>query len=120
MKIFNPWLISLTVALISGCDSEPTAIDKAISAVQKHVVRDFKDPSSVEFRNVKAKEFGNDGDIIVCGELNAKNSYGGYIGFAEFYGHVNKGNFSKVLAVNENTSSSYKIPWTNNSLCNQF
>ena len=53
-------------------------IEKAKNAV-KH---ELKDPDSAQFRNVHIKR-GFEG--VVQGEVNAKNSYGGYIGFDKFY-----------------------------------
>lgn len=45
----------------------------------------FKDPSSVQFKNVVAYGEANPLSItFVCGYLNAKNSYGGYVGFRQF------------------------------------
>ncbi len=44
----------------------------------------MKDPDSAKFRNWAAYEVSN-GDRIVCGEVNAKNSYGAYVGFDPFY-----------------------------------
>jgi hypothetical protein len=41
----------------------------------------FKDPDSVKFKNLR---ISNDG-YWICGEVNAKNSYGGYGGFRRFY-----------------------------------
>jgi hypothetical protein len=42
----------------------------------------MKDPSSVQFRNVSYRATGT--LEVVCGEYNAKNSYGGYVGFKIF------------------------------------
>jgi hypothetical protein len=43
--------------------------------------RDLKDPGSAQFRKLLV----SDGLVPkLCGEINAKNSYGGYIGFARF------------------------------------
>jgi hypothetical protein len=50
-----------------------------VSTAKELVARDLKDPSSAQFRNVKR------GERAVCGEVNAKNSYGAYIGFRHFY-----------------------------------
>lgn len=40
----------------------------------------MKDPASVQFRSVKLHRVGE--IRFVCGEVNAKNSYGGYVGYA--------------------------------------
>ncbi|ELY2798543.1 hypothetical protein SNN58_004590 [Cronobacter dublinensis] len=60
----------------------------------------LKDPNSLKTRNLtfrghRTKDGGMAG--AVCGEYNAKNSYGGYNGFAHFVAQVkvdNKGNFA--------------------------
>lgn len=39
----------------------------------------LKDPLSVQFRDIKVNSAGD-----VCGQYNAKNSYGGYGGFEDF------------------------------------
>lgn len=43
----------------------------------------LRDPSSVQFRNIRtvSDEISNG----VCGEYNAKNAYGGYVGFKMFH-----------------------------------
>ena len=49
----------------------------------KQGVRDqMKDPASVQFRNVRGYNKG--GAALLCGEVNAKNSFGGYTGFDHF------------------------------------
>lgn len=49
---------------------------------QNHVQEDLKDPESARFRKVELRSFSN--GKLVCGELNAKNSYGGYEGYKKF------------------------------------
>ena len=51
-------------------------IRKGIAAVRYGL----KDPKAARFRNVRVGE-----DSSVKGEVNAKNSYGGYTGFEKFY-----------------------------------
>ena len=46
---------------------------------EKIIADSLKDPASVQFRGVKAYKSG-----AVCGEYNAKNGFGGYVGFARF------------------------------------
>ena len=48
--------------------------------VKKEVKEVLNDPSSAEFRNIKVFENGN-----YCGEVNAKNKMGGYVGFQSFF-----------------------------------
>lgn len=53
------------------------------------LVANFKDPNSVQYRNlfVSMSTLGMPGNELpfLCGEVNAKNSYGAYIGFRLFY-----------------------------------
>lgn len=50
-----------------------------ISFAQSQVTAELIDPNSAQFREVN--DFGNH----VCGEVNARNSFGGYTGFQPFY-----------------------------------
>ena len=54
--------------VLSGCSN----IEKE---TEERVRNSLKDPQSAQFQNVKG----------YCGEVNAKNSYGGYTGFKQFY-----------------------------------
>lgn len=42
----------------------------------------LKDPGSAQFRRVRLQKYKN--GYVVCGEVNGKNSYGGYVGFRPF------------------------------------
>jgi len=54
-------------------DAEMTEI-KLQRLAREFVTANLKDPDSAKFRNQKG----------VCGEVNAKNSFGGYAGFVRF------------------------------------
>jgi len=56
--------------------SHAATAEVSIAAVKKYVLSVLKDPESARFYNVQAF---ND-NTIVCGYVNAKNSYGGYTG----------------------------------------
>lgn len=51
---------------------------KLIVQAKESVTKKLKDPESARFRGVFVMRDS------VCGEVNAKNSYGGYIGFKRF------------------------------------
>ncbi|WP_252108847.1 MULTISPECIES: hypothetical protein [unclassified Halomonas] len=54
---------------------------RAINAVS----RDLKDPSSAQFRDIFGVQQLRGGDrVTVCGSVNAKNAYGGYVGYKPF------------------------------------
>lgn len=53
-----------------------------IEAAKQTLANTLKDPLSAQFRNVRLVDYA--GGKVVCGEVNAKNSYGGYVGFKRF------------------------------------
>jgi hypothetical protein len=55
-----------------------------ITRAEQAIAKDFLDPASAQFRNVRLVDKVK-GDDVVCGEVNAKNSYGAYVGFRKFY-----------------------------------
>ena len=53
-----------------------------IEEAKSLLIKNFKDPDSSNFREVYISRR----DVpVVCGEVNGKNSYGGYVGFKKFY-----------------------------------
>lgn len=66
----------------AGCDGHQEDVAAAKAWVEAHL----KDPSSVQYRNVRRVPDKNGYPrVMICGEMNAKNSYGGYVGFRRFY-----------------------------------
>lgn len=92
IKIFVVLLASL---IVTGCGqkSDSSSASEGISSASKGmsieeeyieqakvaISKDLKDPSSAQFRNVRVIS-GK-----VCGEVNAKNAMGGYVGFQRFW-----------------------------------
>jgi len=66
---------------VSAAPAKPSnEVDAAkVQVVKMFITNGLKDPDSAKFRGLKMK-WGT-----VCGEVNAKNSYGGYAGFRRFY-----------------------------------
>ena len=56
--------------------------NEKINKYREQVVGILKDPSSAQFRNLRLVT--GEGGEALCGEINGKNSYGGYIGFVPF------------------------------------
>jgi len=53
------------------------------------IARGFKDPASVQYRDLFISVTPNPAEdnkprTALCGQINAKNSYGGYVGFQRF------------------------------------
>lgn len=53
-------------------------VQKTVDAATQRVKGILKDPDSAQFQNVLAR------GSVVCGQVNAKNSFGGYTGFDGF------------------------------------
>lgn len=76
---------TLIAIILAGCGKNPE--EQAITLVKSDVSNYFKDPSSTMFRNVVSVDRGNS-QWAVCGEVNAKNGFGGYVGYIQFYGET--------------------------------
>jgi hypothetical protein len=83
-KIEMDYRFSFIVLLMLGISCPTLAQDKneAIRRAQDAVREKLKDPSSAQFKDVAYFQSGS--LDVVCGQVNAKNAYGGYSGFREF------------------------------------
>lgn len=61
----------------------------------------LKDPNSAEFRN----------QIGSCGEVNSKNSFGGYVGFTRFIVTKEKVLFENEFQESDYSKQSYQQAW---------
>jgi hypothetical protein len=53
-----------------------------IAHAKETVSNEMKDPNSTQFKDIKLSKYGP--ADVVCGAVNAKNGYGGYMGFQRF------------------------------------
>ena len=69
------WKIAglVVAALLAACESEN------IATAKRQVQRQLKDPGSAQFQDLVEYKDGT-----VCGQVNAKNAMGGYVGFEQF------------------------------------
>lgn len=83
--------IATALFMLAGCaaqipvTSQPTQItaqDRAM--IDRALIQDMKDPSSAQTRNIEGFNLSN-GDRVICGSINGKNSFGAYVGFRPFY-----------------------------------
>ncbi|EAA9299928.1 hypothetical protein BHZ80_09020 [Salmonella enterica] len=68
--------------LLLGCDN-----DSFVESAKRQVKLRLKDPSSAQFDDVKFYPSDTPGENphgAVCGKVNAKNSFGAYIGYRRF------------------------------------
>lgn len=63
----------------------------AEGVAKRNISRDLRDPGSAEFRNVRTYRQHDPRERAVCGEVNAKNAFGGYAGFRPFVAVVTYG-----------------------------
>ena len=85
------------------------------SAGHRAVLSELRDPSSAQFRNVRRIQRDN-GSTVFCGEVNARNGYGGMAGFTRFEAVVNnRGEASAQLDSPDNLAGAYF-----NTAWNQF
>lgn len=101
MKAFARITI-ISAALLAGSQASASEIDTAKDAVAERL----RDPSSAQFRNVKAGQ-ANNGLNTVCGEVNAKNGYGGYAGYQRFITNSD----GKFVYLESQGHSNFSIMW---------
>lgn len=60
-----------------------------MTSAKKAIAEQLKDPDSAQFKNLRVVQFAS--GALVCGEVNAKNSFGGYSGFQRFIANASRG-----------------------------
>lgn len=76
MGLVKRAVLSALIVMAAGCGGKERA---ALDAVRAQML----DPESAQFRNVRSVR-NRYGEVGICGEVNAKNSLGGYAGFRHF------------------------------------
>ncbi|MCA0405307.1 MAG: hypothetical protein LCH39_04055 [Proteobacteria bacterium] len=78
--------LSVAAALCVSVQANAQSQDEEIALTEKAkdlVSRSLKDPSSAQFRDVYLMPKPKGGKCV-CGWVNSKNSFGGYVGFRRF------------------------------------
>lgn len=57
---------------------------QVIKSTEQRIAYGLRDPDSAQFREVALVVYK--GQAVVCGQVNGKNAYGGYVGFKPFIG----------------------------------
>ncbi|WP_194726252.1 hypothetical protein [Noviherbaspirillum malthae] len=95
-----------SIGVCSFAQTEAPKLRKAlVKRGQEAVLEQLKDPDSAKFRNLFSGKY----DSFLCGEVNAKNSMGGYIGFKRFFAAESAGNYVRFEG-----DSSFDDGWSNN------
>lgn len=81
--------------------AKPVRLEGSIERQAKQAAEfNLKDPSSALYRGVAAFRLQN-GDYVFCGEQNAKNSFGGLVGFKPFFVRFALGESRPIRKVEE-------------------
>lgn len=72
---------AVLIIALAGCQqSEEQRLVSTATAAKNSIANHFKDPASVVFKDI----YIDGQNEHICGEINAKNGYGGYTGFERF------------------------------------
>ena len=78
---------------------EKKVTDEFVSKSKQLITQNLKDPDSAKFTNMVIAQ--GQGQKLLCGSINAKNSYGGYVGAKKFYVLWNDGAPGQPVAYTE-------------------
>lgn len=73
----------LVLVLLAGAAYAYTVY--LVHQLRQPVLSELKDPDSAKFRNEKVRGGFTVGTAYLCGEVNAKNQMGGYVGYKKFW-----------------------------------
>jgi hypothetical protein len=69
--------------------------EQVVAAGKERIAANLKDPNSAQFRRLFIAGKGLPMKFL-CGEMNAKNSYGGYVGFKKFFTAAGAASFTAI------------------------
>lgn len=92
-KYFTAILLALTA-------TTSFANQNAINIVKSTIKSTLKDPESAIFKDVKIVT-NSKGEKSICGSYNAKNSYGGYVGYKGFSADVKTGTIKSLEGLDD-------------------
>lgn len=80
----------LVASASAAAPGGPSLDERLGLAAKVGITKKLKDPNSAMFRSlmVHRGDAPTSGNYFVCGEINSKNSYGGYTGFKPFVAFV--------------------------------
>lgn len=84
MKRMGIFLFAAAMA-ITPAAAQKSSSAKFVNDAKKVVADAFRDPDSVRFRDMGIYQKYNSELKYICGEVNAKNGYGAYVGYKSFY-----------------------------------
>lgn len=98
MSLVPPALTLAVIASIAAMAGAGWyAYNRPVYITKAKIEAHLNDPESARYRNIVVKA----GRDIVCGEVNAKNRFGAYVGFRRFYALVLSGDAFLTIAPDE-------------------
>lgn len=76
---------TLLAAATTGAQAAPPP--PSVQAVRQAVAAELRDPGAAQFRDVRVVA-STEAGANACGEVNAKNGYGGFIGWQPFFAEM--------------------------------
>lgn len=104
IRIFSALTICATLA---ACAAPVTSTQRLeltaaqVATIENTVRYRMKDPESAQFRNIRSSRVTRDDGTVnqeICGQVNGRNSFGGYVGFQTFTGRLVGDQFQIILA----------------------
>lgn len=91
-------------ACVTTGPTTPYSLSSAeVQTVQSAIQYQMKEPTSAQFRDIQGAKLAS-GEVLICGWVNGRNSFGGYTGFMPFAGRLN-GSFSLGLLAADNSDA---------------
>lgn len=109
--LFTAAVILSVMGGTAHADAEKPATPQQVAAIRAAMQDKLKDADSAKFMNVQLthKADAPDDMLIVCGKVNAKNSFGAYGGYKAFFGSYftatkDRKAFAIIMAIDEDDS----------------
>ena len=110
------------LVILAGCQASPVStqtstatylkewrVDSAFrSETQRQVAARLKDPESARFGPIRAvsRIWNGSEELVVCGWVNSKNSFGGYTGQTPYIGKFHKNRDFELVAMGDASQTS--------------
>jgi hypothetical protein len=102
-------ILGIASLILTGCatvgPTTPYVLSAAdVETVESTIRYQMKDAASAQFRDLQGAKSAS-GDVLVCGWVNGRNSFGGYTGFMPFAGRLGGFGFSLGMLAADNADA---------------
>lgn len=100
---------AVAALLLAGCvnpntfetETKPIKDGKVVALAKTLVADRMRDPEATRFKNEFSAFQTKSGDYIVCGNVNAKNAMGGYVGYKQFFVRIRNNEVEALVIPDE-------------------